>query len=273
MRTRAHARGAALAGTSRRTSVRRTRRARCAPSPPGEESVPGPGSGLQRGRKAGEAAATSWDSRGATCWGAACTCVPVFIRGRGYVRAAHSDVARPCRPRGFILGGGSRWSRTPLGRAGNFRAAPALLALALGIHSLSWGSVRPLGSHLFSNPKARIHCKNSPPPRPPPPRVKSARRPKVPLLLRAARRAPRPETSLSRSLPSLLQCCWLERESPSPLPARPARCPRHSQVAAAGQDEKDLRAIDGEERAARRQQEHGGPALLAGLDRPCGQGA
>lgn len=65
----------------------------------------------------------------------------------------------------------------------------------------------------------------------------------------------------------------LEPRDGCPSPAHPACDPRHSQVAAAGQDEKDLRAIDGEERAARRQQEHDGPALLAGLRRPRGQSA
>lgn len=88
--------------------------------------------------------------------------------------------------------------------------------------------------------------------------------------MRAGHAALRPGTSLPPSLPVPL---LHRRPRKGPLPARPACGPRHSQVAAAGQDEKDLRAIDGEKRAARRQQEHGGPALPTGLGRPRGQGA
>lgn len=151
-------------------------------------------------------------------------------------------------------------------------ARPPDLALALGARSRSAGAVRPPAGRPFSDLKARTsHCLSRPPSSSTLAADPGEETQSIPAPARAGHPAPRPGTS-----PRCSPRAQLRRRKPrrgARPPARPACGPRHSQVAAAGQDEKELRAVHGEQRAARRQQEHGGPALPAGPRRPRGQSA
>lgn len=191
-------------------------------------------------------------------------CVPLSRMWHG--RAGHVDLCRKGDPGGPALGWDAQGISAPPARPPAF---------ALGARSVFFREQSGLLRATFSLiPKPElVTAETRPLPGPPPRQLRLAWRPKVPRLPRA--RAPgtrRPAQGPHRRVPSPPGSCT-EGCRGSPPPARPACGPRHSQVAATGQDEKDLRAIDGEERAARRQQEHGGPALLAGLNRPSGQGA
>lgn len=247
--------------------------ARCVSPLPQVRSHPSLGLAAQRGRKAREAAVTTEDSLGAVWRGAACTCAPVGTRGSGCVRAALSSAAQPCGPRGRIkergdpAGPGLGWD------AQGIPAPPRALRPSRSVRAV-WSTLAlgPLAGPALSDPTAVIsHC-CSRPPSPPPRRLRPRRRPKVPGLPSASgTRCPAQRLRCRASCPSGSSAGGRRRGSPHP--AHPACGPRHSQVAAAGQDQKDLRAIHGEERAARRQQEHGGPALLEGLGGPRGRRA
>lgn len=171
--------------------------------------------------------------------GAACTCAPMFHGGSGAcvdplecgatVWAAWVSMGR--RQRGPGLG----WAR----RASPPRPGPSAVARCLqpglGVHGL-WEATFALTQATTTSPR-----KAPAPPRPPPGGGGSGG-PVPPGFCARWTPVPRPGPP-----------------SPDPSGAPALARPAHSQVAAAGQEQEDLRAAHGQQRAARRQQPHGGP--------------
>lgn len=243
----AHARprSAPLPGPGPRGTPRREPRAHSAPPHPQVRS--GPGRARRKARDAADSRATWMLS----AWrGAACTCAPLFRRGRG--RAWDPLKCGPTVWAAWAyMGRGQRWSRTRLPQSPP-AFAPGACSLAVGGNSLSEATF----ARTQTTPSPP---KPSAPPRPPPRGLRRPGDPMPPAFARAGHRRP-PRVSQPRSLPG-----------PPHSGLSPRTPPAHSQVAAAGQQEEDLRAVHGEQRAARRQQPHGGPALPAGWAGPAGR--